>query len=69
MAAAQILKTAHNIEKKITQVIDGERRASSFPMRHSKSICIDGKEAKVMAKDAKAILQQAVISVDNVKGL
>ena len=36
MAAAQILKTTHNIENKITQVIDGERRVLSLHMKHSK---------------------------------
>ncbi|KAH9021650.1 hypothetical protein EDB83DRAFT_90279 [Lactarius deliciosus] len=49
MAAAQLLKIAHNVENKITQVID------------------DGKEAKAAAKDAKAILQRAVSSVDSIK--
>ncbi|KAH9046692.1 hypothetical protein EDB84DRAFT_632362 [Lactarius hengduanensis] len=48
MAAAQLLKIAHNVENKVTQVID------------------DWKEARAMAMDSKAILQQAASSVDNV---
>ncbi|KAH9016400.1 hypothetical protein EDB83DRAFT_230808 [Lactarius deliciosus] len=37
MAAAQLLKIAHNVEYKITQVIDGRRFALSWLLRHSES--------------------------------
>ena len=39
MAAAQLLKITHNIENKITQVIDGGRCALSWLSRHPKCIC------------------------------
>ena len=39
MAAAQLLKITHNIENKITQVIDGKRCALSWVSTHSKSLC------------------------------
>jgi len=39
MAAAQLLKIAHNVENKITQVIDGEQFALSWLLRHSESLC------------------------------
>ena len=39
MAAAQLLKNTHDIENKIIQVIDGERCALSWLLRHFKSLC------------------------------
>ncbi|KAH9165975.1 hypothetical protein EDB89DRAFT_2006859 [Lactarius sanguifluus] len=56
MAAAQLLKIAHNVENKVTQVIDDGKEARAMAM-----------EARATAMDSKAILQQAASSVDNIK--
>ncbi|KAH9073563.1 hypothetical protein EDB83DRAFT_82596 [Lactarius deliciosus] len=56
MAAAQLLKIAHNVENKVTQVIDDGKEARVMAM-----------EARATAMDSKAILQQAASSVDDVK--
>ena len=39
MAAAQLLKITHNIENKITRVIDGKRYNLSWLLRYSKCVC------------------------------
>ncbi|KAI9436476.1 hypothetical protein H4582DRAFT_2130027 [Lactarius indigo] len=39
MAAAQVLRIAHNVENKVTKVIDGTWFALSWLLRHSESLC------------------------------
>ncbi|KAH9165986.1 hypothetical protein EDB89DRAFT_2076339 [Lactarius sanguifluus] len=63
MAAAQLLEIAHNVENKITQVIDDGKEARAMAKEARAMV----KEGRATTKDVKAILQQATSSVDSVK--
>lgn len=39
IAAAQLLKIAHNVENKLTQVIEGKHYALSRLLRYHESLC------------------------------
>jgi hypothetical protein len=81
MALSEVLRITHSIrdevkvvdgkvesvDEKVQVVIDGARGMFSQSLIPSDIILSDGKEARVVARDAKLIVQQIANNVDEIK--